>query len=92
MVRLFKSSMISSNTKATAAMGALKAAASPAAAPHAVSVRILKLESFNFCPKTEASPPASCTDGPSRPRLNPPPTLRVAATNFTQTMRKEICP
>ena len=36
MVRLFKSSMISSNTKATAAMGALKAAASPAAAPQAV--------------------------------------------------------
>ena len=31
----------------------------------------------------EATPPAMCTEGPSRPRLMPPPTWSNPATNFT---------
>ena len=31
--------------------------------------------------------PARWTLGPSRPRLAPPPTLRIPATNLTQTTR-----
>ena len=84
--------MISSSTKVTAATGVLKAAASPAAAPAAAAMRRLCLASPRSPATFEARPPLSCTLGPSRPRLQPPPMLNTPATNFTHTTRQGTNP
>jgi len=85
MYLLLRSPMISSSTKAIAAIGVLKAAARPAAAPAAAPNRRFCFGSPANPARFEARAPASCTDGPSRPRLLPPPMLTMPATNFTQT-------
>ena len=90
--RLFKSPMISSSTKVVAASGVLKAAARPAAAPAAAAARRLCLASPARPARFEATAPASCTLGPSRPRLDPPPMLSMPATNFTQATRHGTVP
>ena len=78
---------ISSSTKAIAASGVLNVAASPAAAPAAVARRRPVLAVPSRPAKLEATTPASCTDGPSRPRLDPPPTRSTPAMNLTQATR-----
>ena len=75
--------MISSSTKVIAASGVLKAAASPAAAPAAAAARRFCFASPASPARLEATAPANCTLGPSRPRLDPPPMLNTPATNFT---------
>ena len=72
----------SSRAKTTPAMGALKAAASPAAAPLDIrnlrSVKGLRPSSAKPCPT--AAP--ICTEGPSRPRVRPPPRVRSPPRNL----------
>ena len=75
-----------------AASGVLKAAASPAAAPAAAASRRFCLASPARPARFELTAPASCTLGPSRPRLWPPPMLTIPATNFTQATRHGTVP
>ena len=84
--------MISSSTKVVAARGVLKAAASPAAAPAAAAARRFCLAVPARPARFEATAPANCTLGPSRPRLEPPPMLRMPAVNFTQATRQGTVP
>ncbi len=80
--RLFRSSRISSSTKATAARGELNAAARPAAAPAAAAARFCCFGTPSRPATVEATLPPSCTLGPSRPRLWPPPMLKALAEEF----------
>ncbi len=79
--------MISSSTNVMDASGALNAAASPADAPAAAAWRRPFLAMPSRPASCEAAPPARWTVGPSRPRLEPPPTVMRPAMNFTQTTR-----
>jgi len=90
--RLFRSPMISSSTKVVAASVALKAAANPAAAPAAEAARRFCFASPVSPARLDASVPRICTLGPSRPRLEPPPTLMIPARNFTHATRHGVKP
>ncbi len=83
--RLFRSPTISSMTKAIAASGALKAAASPAEAPMTAAPLRPRLGVPKTPSALDATPLPMNTDGPSRPRLLPPPMLNIPATNFIRT-------
>jgi hypothetical protein len=84
---LLRSPRISSSTNAMAASGVLNVAARPAAAPAAVARRRPLLAVPNRPERFDATVPASWTEGPSRPRLDPPPTASTPATNFTHATR-----
>ena len=90
--RLFKSPINSSRTNVTPANGVLNAAASPAAAPVAAPTRRFCLGSPAMPASKEPVAPASCTHGPSRPRLLPPPIWSTPAMNFTHSTRKGTKP
>ena len=83
---------ISSMVKVTAAMGALKAAAMPAATPTGSRRRAL----FAGRPVARASrlvaPAQICTVGPSRPSEAPEPICRLARKNFPKASRKRTRP
>ena len=64
---------ISSRTKVMAASGVLKAAARAAAAPVAVGDLRFAFGTPRAAARFDATPPPTYTDGPSRPRLVPPP-------------------
>jgi len=82
-----KSRWTSSSTNTRPDSGALKAAARPAPAPAAVSVR----RSRGGLPirRATSSPtaPPICTVGPSRPSTNPPPMASTPPTSFTASRR-----
>ena len=90
--RLLRSPINSSSTKVTPASGVLKAAASPAAAPVAAASRRFCLGSPANPASSELAVPASCTLGPSRPKLLPPPICNVAEINFTHSTRNGTKP
>ncbi len=72
-----KSRRISSRAKKTPAMGALKVAEIPPAAPHATSSRSRDSESPNACPHELPSADPIWTIGPSRP-TDPPQPMQIA--------------
>ena len=82
-----KSRWTSSSTKTIPASGALKAAAKPAPAPAASSVRrsrgVVRNHSLTICP---TAPPIWMV-GPSRPRARPAPMPRSPSTNFVGRTR-----
>jgi hypothetical protein len=82
----------SSITKVTAAIGALKAAAIPAAAPTGTSRRWLLGDSANARPIPLATVEQICTVGPSRPSEEPVPMATLASTNFAAASRSRGAP
>src|SRR5262249_13386550 len=68
------------------------AAARPAAAPVAAPTRRFCLGSPTIPASNDPAAPASCTLGPSRPRLAPPPICTAPARNFTQSTRNRTEP
>ena len=91
--RLFRSSMISSSTNVTAAIGVLKAAASPAAAPAAVAAPAVL-----FCLAGQAGQLEASAAGHLHARALPGPGCsrrrcsRRRPRNFTQTARHGMTP
>ncbi|OGL62061.1 MAG: hypothetical protein A3J27_07285 [Candidatus Tectomicrobia bacterium RIFCSPLOWO2_12_FULL_69_37] len=85
--RAFRSPTSSSRVKVTAAMGVLKAAARPAAAPTGTSAWTRSRRMENIRPMELASPPQIWTVGPSRPRLEPEPMFRAPMTNLPSHVR-----
>jgi len=79
---------ISSTVKVTAAIGALKAAATPAAAPTGNSRRTLRGARANHLPMAHERAAHMCTVGPSRPSEAPAPTCRAVMTNFAAPSRR----
>ena len=82
----------SSITNKTAEMGALNAAARPAAAPTGASSLSLSLESFKRLPSAEAIPAPICRDGSSGPSDWPLPIASEQVRNFPMTVRKGTYP
>ncbi len=80
--------MTSSITNRTAEMGALNAAASPAAAPTGAINRTLSREKRMRRPKAEAIPAPICSEGSSGPRDCPLPMASAQVTNFPMTVLK----
>jgi hypothetical protein len=74
-------------TNNTAEMGALKAAASPAAAPTGAIKRTFSRESFSRRPSAEAIPAPICSAGSSGPSEWPAPMARAEQMNFPMTVR-----
>src|ERR1051326_4028768 len=70
------------NRNVTAAMGALNAAAIPAAAPTGKSRLRLSRESAAACPRLLAMPAQICTVGPSRPSDDPEPICNTPTRNL----------
>src|ERR1700691_1420938 len=68
----------SSTTKRIAEIGALNAAARPAAAPIGENMRNRPRERFGRRLTIEATPAPICSDGSSGPSENPPPIERAA--------------
>ena len=82
--------MTSSITNSTAVMGALKAAARPAAAPTGATSRSRSFESFSQRPSAEASPAPICSAGSSGPSDCPLPMASALRTNFPTTVCDEM--
>ena len=72
-----------SRANMTPAMGALKVAAIPAAAPEPTSARMRVLLNFNLWPTTEPMADPIWTMGPSRPTDPPVPMVIADPTAFT---------
>ena len=77
----------SSMVNVTAAMGALKAAAMPAAAPTGMSRRRAFGETPVMRPRRLAMPAQICTVGPSRPSDEPEPSWRAPTKNLPSESR-----
>ncbi len=87
-----KSRRISSSPKNTPAIGALKVAEIPPAAPHATSTRNRDSGTRVSCPSAEPSAEPICTIGPSRPTEPPEPMHSAEASDFTTATRGRIRP
>ncbi len=74
------------------AMGALKAAAIPAAAPHPTRVCMRLREHLNHWPKVEPMAEPIWTMGPSRPTEPPDAMVMAEATALLTTTRGRITP
>ena len=84
--------MITSAAKRAPAMGALKVAEMPAAAPQATITRSWLADTFSICPIDDPMAELICTMGPSRP-TDPPLPMEIAdARAFTATIRLRITP
>ncbi len=88
-VKLFK---ITSAANIIPAIGALKVAEIPAAAPQASSKRTRCPEHLRSCPTNEPNAEPICTMGPSRPTEPPVPIVTADASAFTATTRARIMP
>ena len=86
------SPITSSSVKSTAAIGVLNAAASAAEAPTGSRAFTLVGLSPSLRPSTEAIPPATCTEGPSRPSAMPLASEMADNQNFPNTVRNEMKP
>jgi hypothetical protein len=84
--------MISSRVKVTAAMGALNAAAIPAATPTDAILRWLWREREKTLANTLEIPAQICTVGPSRPNDPPLPICTIPRTNLPIASRRGTCP
>jgi hypothetical protein len=84
--------MTSSMTNNTAEMGALNAAARPAAAPTGAISRSFSRESLRRRPKTEAKLAPICKDGSSGPSEWPDPMASDAVMNLPIAVRKGMYP
>jgi len=84
---LSRSPTTSSMVKVTAAMGALNAAAMPAAAPTGKRRRRLRGETPTTRPSMLAMPAQICTVGPSRPSDPPEPICNEPTTNLPTASR-----
>ena len=78
--------------KMVPAMGALKVAAMPAAAPQATSVRTRSSEKRSNCPTVEPSAEPTWTIGPSRPAEPPAPMVSDEASTLTAATRGRMRP
>ena len=78
----------SSMTNSTAEIGALNAAANPAAAPTGAINRKRSCESRNLLPISDAIPAPICSDGSSGPSDCPLPIASPHAMNFPMTVLK----
>jgi hypothetical protein len=87
-----KSPRMSSSAKNTAAIGALKVAEMPPAAPHATSRRIRAGDTRSRCPSVEPSAEPIWTIGPSRPTDPPVPMQIAEAIDFTIATLGEMRP
>ena len=76
--------------KVMAAMGALNAAATPAAPPTGKSRRTLRGESANHLPSAVESAAHMCTVGPSRPSDAPAPTWTDVMKNLATPSRSRM--
>ena len=74
-------------TNSTAEIGALNAAASPAAAPTGASSRKRSRESSSRRPSAEARLAPICSDGSSGPSDWPEPMAMAAVINFPMAVR-----
>lgn len=74
--------MTSSMTNSTAEMGALKAAANPAAAPTGAISRMWSRVSFSRRPSAEARHAPICSEGSSGPSECPDPIARAEVMNL----------
>ena len=83
---------ITSAAKSAPAIGALKVAAMPAAAPQPTIVRIWLAGTLSSCPILEPRAEAIWTMGPSRPTDPPLPIEIAEASAFTLTTRRRITP
>ena len=81
-----------SAAKIAPAIGALKVAEMPAAAPQPTSVRTPAAFSRSFCPMVEPKAEPIWTIGPSRPTEPPVPIESAEASAFTPTIRARITP
>ena len=82
----------SSITKSTAEIGALKAAASPAAAPTGAIKRTFSRERCSRRPSADAIPAPICSEGSSGPSDWPLPMASAHIRNFPITVSKGIYP
>ena len=82
----------SSITNSTAEMGALDAAASPAAAPTGAISRMRSRDSRIWRPNTDARPAPTCSDGSSGPSECPDPIASAAVMNLPIAVRIGIYP
>ena len=87
-----KSPTITSAAKIAPAIGALKVAARPAAAPQPTSVRSWRPGTRSACPIAEPSTAPICTIGPSCPAEPPEPSVTADAVIFTAAVRRRITP
>ncbi len=76
----------------TAAMGALKAAAMPAAAPTGMRRRMVFGDTPTTRPRELATPAQICTVGPSRPSDEPEPSCSAPTTNLANESRRRRRP
>jgi hypothetical protein len=84
--------MTSSMTKSTAAIGELKAAARPAAAPRGGMSRRRSRLTRSRRATAEARPAPMWREGSSGPRECPPPMASAEVTNFPSTERRRMTP
>ena len=80
----------SSITNSTAEIGALNAAANPAAAPTGAISRIRSRDNFMLLPSAEARLAPICSDGSSGPKECPDPIANAAVMNFPIAVRRGI--
>jgi hypothetical protein len=81
-----------SAAKSAPAIGALKVAETPAAAPQPTMVRICEAGTRRICPRVEPSAEPICTIGPSRPTEPPEPIDTAEARALIATTRLRITP
>ena len=82
----------SSITNSTAEIGALNAAASPAAAPTGAISRMRSRDNRICRPSTDARHAPICSDGSSGPSECPDPIASAAVMNFPIAVRNGMCP
>ena len=82
----------SSSTKIAPAIGALKVAEMPPAAPQATSSRSCDSETRISCPMTDPRADPICTIGPSRPTAAPLPIDNADASDFATATIGRITP
>ncbi|MCZ7585120.1 MAG: hypothetical protein M5R36_18315 [Deltaproteobacteria bacterium] len=87
-----KSARMISMAKNMPAIGALKTAAMPPAAPHATSRRICSGPRRRSWPTPDPNDAPICAIGPSDPRLMPVPIEMALVTVFTAATRLRITP
>jgi hypothetical protein len=87
-----KSRRISSSPKKTPAIGALKVAEMPPAAPQATRTRSRDSGTFVHWPSVEPSAEPICTIGPSRPTEPPEPMQSADASDLTTATCGRILP
>ena len=90
--RVSQSRRISSSPKKTPAIGALKVAPIPPAAPQATSSRVFAPACRVICPRPEPIAEPIWTIGPSRPTEPPAPMQIADASDFTIGTRPRIRP